>query len=195
MSRRANRAVQQGVRMAATRRPSTRRDEILEAAAGVLARSDGTSMEDVAAAAGISRGTVYRYFPNRESLLRALEAAANEEARVRLAEANLERVPVDEGLARATRALVAVGEHFIVLLRERRPPEPSFAPPLVELLTRGVESGDLRTDVPVTVLVEALLVLVAVSTRSGKAIGMGAEDISATALRLFLDGARVDSRT
>ena len=180
--------------MAATRRPSTRRDEILEAAAGVLARGDGASMEDVAAAAGISRGTIYRYFPNRESLLRALEEAANEEARVRLAEANLDRVPIDEGLARATRALVAVGEHFIVLLRERRPPEPSFAPPLAALLTRGVESGDLRSDVPVVILVEALLVLVAVCTRSGKAIGMGAEDISATALRLFLDGARVDSR-
>jgi AcrR family transcriptional regulator len=180
--------------MAASRRPSARRDEILEAAAGVLAGSDGASMGDVAAAAGISRGTLYRYFPNRESLLLALEAAANEEARVRLAEASLDRVPVDEGLARATRALVAVGEHFMVLLRERRPPEPSFTPPLVALLARGVKSGELRSDVPVTVLVEALLVLVAVCTRWGGAMGMGAEDISSTALRLFLDGAGVDSR-
>ena len=89
---------------------------------------------------------------------------------------------------------MAVGEHFIVLLRERRPPEPSFAPPLVALLTRGVEAGDLRSDVPVPILVEALLVLVAVCTRSGRAVGMGAEDISAIALQLFLDGARVDSR-
>ena len=143
--------------MAASRRSSARRDEILEAAAGVLAGSDGASMGDVAAAAGISRGTLYRYFPNRESLLLALEAAANEEARVRLAEASLDRVPVDEGLARATRALVAVGEHFIVLLRERRPPEPSFAPPLVALLTRGVEErrAALRTSRS-PVLVEAL---------------------------------------
>jgi AcrR family transcriptional regulator len=45
-------------------------------------------MGDVAAAAEISRGTLYRYFPNRESLLLALEAAANEEGRVRLAEAS-----------------------------------------------------------------------------------------------------------
>lgn len=184
----------EGLRMVAAKRPSARRDEILEAAAGVLAGSDGASMGDVAAVAGISRGTLYRYFPNRESLLRALEAAANEEARVRLAEASLDRVPVDEGLARATRALVAVGEHFIVLLRERRPPEPSFTPPLVALLTRGVKSGELRSDVPVPVLVEALLVLVAVCTRWGGAMGMGAEDISSTVLRLFLDGARVDSR-
>lgn len=175
--------------MAASRRSSARRDEILEAAAGVLARSDGASMGDVAVAAEISRGTLYRYFPNRESLLLALEAAANEEARVRLAEAGLDRVPVDEGLARATRALVAVGEHFIVLLRERRPPEPSFAAPLVSLLSRGAKTGELRSDVPATVLAETLLVIVAVCIRSA-GDGVHSEDISATALRLFLDGAR-----
>ena len=180
--------------MVGTRRSSARRDEILEAAASVLDRSDGASMGDVAVAAGISRGTLYRYFPTRESLLRALEAAADEEARVRLAEANLDRVSVDEGLARATRALVAVGEHFIVLLRERRPPEPSFSEPLAALLQRGQAEGDISSDCPAEVLVEVLLVLVAVCTRSGRAMGMGAEDISATALRLFLDGARVDSR-
>src|SRR5512134_1345424 len=138
----------EGLRMVAAKRPSARRDEILEAAAGVLAGSDGASMGDVAVMAGISRGTLYRYFPNRESLLRALEAAANEEARVRLAEANLDRVPVDEGLARATRALVAVGEHFIVLLRERRPPEPSFSEPLAALLERGQAEGKISSDCP-----------------------------------------------
>ena len=183
----------EGLRVVAAKRPSARRDEILEAAAGVLAGSDGASMGDVAVMAGISRGTLYRYFPNRESLLRALEAAANEEARVRLAEASLDRVPVGEGLARATRALVAVGEHFIVLLQERRPPEPSFGEPLVALLRRGQVEGEISSDCPAEVLVEVLLVLVGVCTRAGRAIGMGAEDISATALRLFLDGARVHS--
>ena len=102
----------------------------------------------------------------------------------------IEQVPVDEGLARATRALVAVGEHFIVLLRERRPPEPGFTAPLVALLKRGIERGEIRSDVPLTVLVESLLVLVGVSVRAGRAAGMGSEDISSTALRLFLDGAR-----
>jgi AcrR family transcriptional regulator len=91
-------------------------------------------MAEVATAAGIARGTLYRHFPTRESLLRTLEGAANEEAGRRLAEANLEEVPVDEALARVTRALVAVGEDYIVLLRERRPPEPGFAAPLVALI-------------------------------------------------------------
>ena len=147
-------------------------------------------MAEVAAAAGIARGTLYRYFPTRESLLQALGAAANEEAGRRLAEANLDRVPVDEALARAARALVAVGEHFIVLLRERRPPEPRFAAPLVALLERGREDGQIRSDVPLATLVESLLVLIGACVRTGRADGIGSEDMSSTALRLFLTGAR-----
>jgi AcrR family transcriptional regulator len=78
---------------------------ILLAAARVLAARQAASMADIAAAAEITRGTLYRHFPARESLIQALEAAANEEAGRRLAEANLDQVPVEEGLARATRAL------------------------------------------------------------------------------------------
>jgi AcrR family transcriptional regulator len=170
-------------------REMTRR-RIIEAAAPVLASRQAPSMAEIAAAAGVARGTLYRYFPTRDALLVALEEAASEEATRRLAEANLDGVSVDEALARATRALVAVGEHFIVLLRERRPPEPSFAAPLVGLLERGVESGELRADVAVPVLVESLLVLVAVCVRWGTANGMHSEDVAAMALGLFLGGAR-----
>jgi AcrR family transcriptional regulator len=147
-------------------------------------------MADIAAAAEISRGTLYRYSPTRESLIQAIEAAANEEAGRRLTEANLDQVTVDEGLARATRALVTVGEDFIVLLRERRPPEPGFAAPLEALLERGREAGEIRTDVPLATLVESLLALIGACVRTGKAAGMGLEDVSSTALRLFLTGAR-----
>jgi AcrR family transcriptional regulator len=174
--------------MAMHGRSTTRRD-IISAAASVLAVREAASMGDIASAAGIARGTLYRYFPSRESLLQAFEAAADDEARRRLAEANLNEVPVDEGLARATRALVAVGEHFIILLRERRPPEPGFTAPLASLLERGREGGQIRTDVPLVILVESLLVLIGVCVRTGRAVGMGSEDVSSTALRLFLAGA------
>jgi TetR/AcrR family transcriptional repressor of mexCD-oprJ operon len=173
-----------------TSRRDARRRDILVAAARVLDTRDAADMADVAAAAGIARGTLYRYFPTRETLLRALEAAANEEAARRLEEANLDQVPVEEALARATRALVAVGEHFIVLLRERRPPEPGFTAPLVALIERGREDGQIRSDVPVATLVESLLVLIGACVRTGRAHGLGAEDISSTALGLFLNGAR-----
>lgn len=170
-------------------REATRR-RILLATAQALAGEAGRSMGEIAAAAGVARGTLYRYFPTRESLLSALEAAATEEAERGLVQANLDCVSVEEGLARAIRALVAVGQHYIVLLRERRPPEPSFAAPLIDLVQRGVDKGELRSDVPVHLLVEALLVLVGVCVRSGTARGLHSEDISATALGLFLEGAR-----
>lgn len=163
--------------------------EIIVAAASVLAARQGASMADIADAAGIARGTLYRYYPTREALLTALEAGANQEAAQRLAEANLDQVPLEEALARATRALVAVGEHFIVLLRERRPPEPGFTAPLAALIERGRENGELRSDVPATTLVESLLVLVGACVRTGEAVGMGAEDVSSIALGLFLRGA------
>jgi TetR/AcrR family transcriptional regulator, mexCD-oprJ operon repressor len=169
------------------------RSGILAAAANVLAARQGASMAEIAAAAGIARGTLYRHFPTRESLLRALETAANEDAGRRLAEANLEQIPVDEALARVVRALVAVGEDFIVLLRERRPPEPGFAAPLVALIERGRANGAIRGDVPVATLVESLLVLIGACVRTGRAVGMGSEDMSSTALRLFLTGARPDA--
>lgn len=164
---------------------------ILAAAASVLAARQGASMAEVAAAAGIARGTLYRHFPTRESLLRALEGAANEEAGRRLAEANLDGVPVDEALARVVRALVAVGEDFIVLLRERRPPEPRFAGPLVALIERGRANGEIRSDVPVATLIESLLALIGACVRTGRVAGMGSEDISSMALGLFLAGARL----
>src|SRR5512132_3981298 len=163
---------------------------ILLAAARVLAAREAASMADIAAAAEITRGTLYRHFPARESLIRALEAAANEEAGRRLAEANLDQVPVEEGLARAIRALVTVGEDFIVLLRERRPPEPGFTAPLEALLERGREGGQIRTDVPPRPSLNRCSSSSEHASRTGMAAGMGSEDMSSTALRLFLTGAR-----
>src|SRR6266545_475793 len=128
-----------GRRHAATER------EILAAAARLLGSGDAVGMGKIAAAAGIARATLYRYFPTRESLLQALEAGANEEARRGLDEANLDQVPVEEGLARAIRALVAVGENFIVLLRERRSaPDPRRLAPRSRcgVRPRGTQSRD-----------------------------------------------------
>ena len=75
-------------------------------------------------------------------------------------------------------------------LRERRPPEPGFAAPLAALIERGRANGEIRGDVPVATLVESLLVLIGACVRTGRAVGMGSEDMSSTALRLFLTGAR-----
>src|SRR5438067_11098805 len=50
---------------------------ILDAAAHVFSeQGTGANLAAVAAAAGVSRATLYRYYPNREALLEALAAQA-----------------------------------------------------------------------------------------------------------------------
>lgn len=55
-----------------------RRQQILDAAAGCFARQGfhATSMQDIFAAAGLSAGAVYRYFPSKTELVRAIAAEA-----------------------------------------------------------------------------------------------------------------------
>src|ERR671923_968724 len=58
---------------------------ILEAAARVLAvGGEQASMNDVAAAAGVARATLYRYFPSRQALLDELGRVAADEAGTRV---------------------------------------------------------------------------------------------------------------
>jgi AcrR family transcriptional regulator len=169
----------------------------VEAAAGVLAeRGEQASMSDVASAAGVARATVYRYFPNREALLEALGRVALEDIGDRLAAARLDEVPVGDGLERAVRALVTVGDGFVVVARDRgRPANAAFeeriAAPVRDLLARGQRESALRDDVPAAWLAEALFGVVVNVIGSGPRLGT--EDTIAAIASVFLDGARAGS--
>ena len=164
---------------------------ILEGAARTLA-ADGAaaSMSDVAAAAGVARATVYRYFPNRDALLDELALLALREIDDRIASARLDEVSVQEGVSRVVRALVDVGDLFIVLARERARPEEvdrTLSGPVSGLLERGRERGEIRDDLPVSWLTETLLgtVLSIMSSSPQR----GREDTVAAITSLVLDGA------
>src|SRR5262245_56007976 len=125
------------------------RTAIIEAAADVLAREGNASMNQVARVAGVSRATLYRYFPSRDELINALGKAAYEEATWRVGEAKLDDVPFTEAIARATRALVLTGNHYVVLARQQAPYDPGAADPTFEqtmnrLFDRGKSEGFLR---------------------------------------------------
>jgi TetR/AcrR family transcriptional regulator, mexCD-oprJ operon repressor len=167
---------------------------ILEAAAAVLAeRGEQASMADVAAAAGMARATVYRYFPNREALLEALGRLAVEEAGERLQAGRLEEVAVPEAFERAVRALVVVGESFVVVSRESaRPDKVEFerrvAAPLRGLIERGQSLGEVRDDLPASWLMESLVGIVVSGLQTRPPLGV--DDTVAGITSLFLNGAR-----
>jgi AcrR family transcriptional regulator len=169
---------------------------ILDAAAHVLSEhGSSANMADVAAAAGVSRATLYRYYPHREALLDALASHALADAASRLADAGLERAPVEEAIERIVRAISAVGDRYAVIVREHVKIDPAEAErllgaPIQAVFARGIESGVFRQDISAEVLLElfggALMAAVKLTERGQ----LGLEEASAATAAVFLDGAR-----
>src|SRR5919198_480535 len=166
----------------------------LEAAARVLATAgEQASMNDVAAAAGVARATLYRYFPSRQALLDELARVAADEAGARLASARIDELAAEEGVRRAVRALIEVGDPFVVVARERVQPDPEqlerlVLEPLRRLFDHAQRAGEIRDDIPSSWLTDALLGLVVSLLPSRPALGR--EDTIAVVSSLFIDGAR-----
>jgi TetR/AcrR family transcriptional repressor of mexCD-oprJ operon len=167
-------------------------EAIVEAAARAIAtRGEQASMNDIASEAGIARATLYRYFPGRAVLLEELARVAATEAGERLASARVDEVGAREGVVRAVRALLDVGDAFVALARERVRPDPEqfeeyIGGRLRHLVERGQANGELRADVPAAWLTEALLALVVAVLAAGPMLGR--EDAVAAISSLYLDG-------
>jgi TetR/AcrR family transcriptional repressor of mexCD-oprJ operon len=171
------------------------RAAILEAAAELFARGGSSvSMGELARAADVSRATLYRYFPSRESLLAALAQAALEEASERLREAQLESVPFDEAIARAARALIAVKSRFVVLVQERVPFDRELVEEMVgrqldALLVRGQADGRIRADLALEWLRASFRAQLQAASTYAASAGLGTEEAAALCVRQFLGGA------
>lgn len=180
--------------------PSPRHDRtaaaILDAAAHVLAdQGAAASMADVAAAAGVGRATLYRYYATREALLDALAAQALADAGSRLAAAGLEHVPAAEAVERIVRALVSVGERYAVLVQEHVEPDRAettrlLGDPIRAVFARGIDSAAIRPDLPQEILLELFGGLITTAMRLVRQGRLRIEDAASMATALFLDGAR-----
>ncbi|MBX3027920.1 TetR/AcrR family transcriptional regulator [bacterium] len=90
------------------------RERILDGAMAAIARHglSKLGMSDVSASAGVSRGTLYRYFPSREELLQSLAAFETARFQERVTAA-LRAAPADASRLEVALQLVTryVGEH------------------------------------------------------------------------------------
>jgi AcrR family transcriptional regulator len=167
---------------------------ILDAAADLLARGgEPPSMGEVAAAAGVGRATLYRYFPTRERLLQDLITAATGEAADRLAEADLDAVPVTEGIARVARVVAAGGSKYAALIGQFGPAnadreQEQITTMIDGLLRRGVDDGTLRSDISVDELRFLLGSLLQAAARMAAEHQAGVEKAAALVTSVFLDG-------
>lgn len=146
------------------RRAEARPDEMLDAALAVFSEKGfaATKVDEVARRAGVSKGTVYLYFPSKEALMEGIvrRAVAPIAERAVPDMANFDgdpRLPIAM-LVEALRKLLANPQNMAVprlILREimnfptiaelyRREVLGKVIPVLTALVARGVASGQLR---------------------------------------------------
>ena len=169
---------------------------IIESATALLAVNPGASMAEIAEASGLVRATLYRHFPTRDDLIRAMYAAALDDALKAILSVDPEQGKATDAIARMVDALLVVGDRYRILSEERRgypelrEKEESVGAPMIALVERGRQAGELRDDLPLRWVVAALGSLVNEALRA-----VGREDIDraeagSLVTRTFLESMR-----
>nr|WP_232328403.1 TetR/AcrR family transcriptional regulator [Kibdelosporangium sp. MJ126-NF4]CEL21361.1 transcriptional regulator, TetR family [Kibdelosporangium sp. MJ126-NF4]CTQ96072.1 transcriptional regulator, TetR family [Kibdelosporangium sp. MJ126-NF4] len=126
------------------------RSAILSAAAATLARDRAATLPQIATAAGVGRTTVHRYFPDRDTLIKAAVEDSVQAIGEAIAEARLSEGTPLEALHRLVMAYLSVGDKLVFLFNDPHvmrdygvgesdgPPE---ADPVMDLIERGQRDG------------------------------------------------------
>lgn len=144
--------------------PDRTRRALLDAAARLLGKDATTSLSEVAAAAGVGRTTLHRYFATRDDLVRALVEDALDQVNEAVSGAHPERGPADDALRRVVDAVVPIGVEVRFLTAEPAVyDDPQLMArwyatlePVAEAVRRGQQDGLLRADLPTTWIVDLL---------------------------------------
>jgi AcrR family transcriptional regulator len=149
------------------RRADARRSiaAVLDAAVALLGRKPDASMEEIAAAAGVSRQTIYAHYSSRDALLHAVTRHVTAEVADRLDGLDLDSGSAVEALGRWADASWALMERYPVLLtpaivapagdeRERHEPVTGG---LIRLLERGRRRREFDRAMPTTWYLAAII--------------------------------------
>lgn len=180
------------------------RDKILDAAAVTLARNADASLADIADAAGLSRATAYRHFPDIDAIRAALTEEAGQVGRVFLRD---QLTPIfsdpDGGLTadqllEILRAALPLRHRWTTAISNEPIPDDgliqTFAPMSKALLRRGQQQGEFRDDLDPEVTSQAIIALALYAVRRVHADGLEVER-ALDIVRPFIDGLRKSAQT
>jgi AcrR family transcriptional regulator len=151
------------------RRSDARRsiDAIMGAARAMLGERPDASMEEIAAAAGVTRQTVYVHFPSRDALIAALLHATGAEIVAAIDAAGLDTAPPADALRQFLDIgweLIRRNSYLLGPALTRNPPgsddqHHAGTARLEHIIERGQRSGDFDSALPATWLAAAVLAL------------------------------------
>ena len=160
----------------ATQRQTDRRAEILDAAQSCFARTGfhQTSMQQICAAAGMSPGNLYRYFPSKEAIIAGIAERDRAEVADNLSQLNpsADFFAVLTDLARhyfAERTDEQVGMCLEITMESRRNPEiarihhafnADVKARLIAILRQAAERGEISRDIDFENVTAMLMVIV-----------------------------------
>jgi AcrR family transcriptional regulator len=171
-------------------------DRLLRSAAAFLGRRPNATQDEIAAALGISRATLHRYFAGRAALIEALEQLALSQVRVALDKARWQEGTATQALQRMVAACEPVSGYLTLLythsqefdIEELKQGWAEIDAEIRELFLRGQRDGEFRPDLTASWLTEAFYNLVAGAgwcIRSGRA---APRDFTAMITELLLRG-------
>jgi AcrR family transcriptional regulator len=145
------------------------REQVLRAAADFLSRRPNATQDEIAAAVGISRATLHRYFAGRAALLEALDQLAVAHMHEALKTARWQDGSATEALQRLVTACEPVSGYFTLLYTQSQDFDANQAKDawaeidaeIRQLFQRGQREGEFRPDLSAVWLTEALYNLVA----------------------------------
>jgi TetR/AcrR family transcriptional repressor of mexCD-oprJ operon len=145
------------------------RERLLRAAADFLGRRPNATQDEIAAAVGVSRATLHRYFAGKPALMEALDQLAIDEMRTAVKAARLQDDSATEALRRLVAACEPASPYLALLysqsqqinLDESLKGWADIDAEITALFQRGQRAGEFRPDLTAAWLTEALYSLVA----------------------------------